>query len=101
MRMSVSGRASTSGAEYIIRQIMEAYSKEVEMPQETCRNGFGDKRKRVRVIRLTKARREQTSVRDRKRQRVIFSQPMPQILLCGFCWAHFLLSTHWAPRSQQ
>lgn len=37
--MSVSARTNRSGAEYVIRQTIEARSKEVEMPQETCRNG--------------------------------------------------------------
>lgn len=44
--MSVSGRASRSGAEYVITQIIEAYSKEVAMPQETCRNGFEEAKER-------------------------------------------------------
>lgn len=99
--MSVTGRANRSGAEYAIRRIIEAYSKEAEMPQETCRNEFEEKSKWVWEIRLTKARRKRMSVKDGKRQRVIFSQPVQQILLWSFCWTHLLLGTHWASRSQQ
>lgn len=36
----------TNGAEYVIIQIIEAFSKEVEMLQETCRNGFGKAKER-------------------------------------------------------
>lgn len=35
---------------------------------------------------MTKVRKMRTNVRDRKRQRVILSQSMPQILPCWFCW---------------
>ena len=72
--MSVSGRASRSGAEYVMTQTMEAYSREVVMPQGTCRNGFGEAEKGAGEIRLTEARNEQTCIceKERKRQRGYF-----------------------------
>ena len=62
-----------SGAEYVIIQIIEAYSKEVQMPREACSIGFGEARRNVQQIRLTQAGKERTSVRERTRQMVIFS----------------------------
>lgn len=44
---SVSERARRSGVEYVIRQTIEAYSREDVMPKEKRRNGFGEEKKRV------------------------------------------------------
>lgn len=52
--MSVIGKSWRSEAEYVIRQIIEAYSEEAEMPQEMCTNGFGEAKRRVQELRLTK-----------------------------------------------
>lgn len=94
--MSLSGKGS--GAEYIIRQITDLQQRDSHTPGGLCK--FGVAKRIAQEVWLTKARKTQTNVRDRKSQRVIFSQPVPQILLLLVLLAGAVLGP-FTSRSQQ
>lgn len=54
------------------------------MPQETCRNGFGEAEKGAGEIRLTKARKEQTCEREKATEGLFLASQCHKYYSVGF-----------------